>query len=232
MSVTTAVNEVKTQAELATEILKKAILDGDLPPGEKLHIHDLSARYELGVTPVREGLCRLASLGLVVALGQRGFRTAVASQEDFQDTLTMRTLIETEALKLSLRRGGKAWEAGVQAALKSMESYCHLAPGMISKEDDGFDHLHKQFHMSLISACGSDRMLRYCSELYDQAYRYRRIFMSQPIGRFEFLEEHRELALHVLGRDEGRASAFLTLHLASPFLQIYGPGKPDPICAG
>lgn len=222
MSATIAVPESKTQAELAMEVLKKAILGGDLPPGEKLHIHDLSARYKLGVTPVREGLSRLASLGLVVALGQRGFRTAVASQEDFRDTINTRTLIESEALRLSVRKGGAAWEAAVLGALQQMEDYIPIVPGVIAEGDEGFDRLHKQFHMSLISACGSERMLRYCSELYDQAYRYRRIFMSQPRPRILFENDHRELAMHALGREEGRASAFLELHLATPFIAIYG----------
>ena len=40
-----------------------------------------------------------------------------------------------------------------------------------------FDALHKGFHTAMVAACGSPRMLAAHSDLYDQAYRYRRIMM-------------------------------------------------------
>jgi GntR family carbon starvation induced transcriptional regulator len=213
-------HESKTLTERAIELLKRAILRGDLPPGERLHIEDLSERYAIGVTPIREALSRLASIGLVVAIGQRGFRTAAASAEDFEDVVCTRTLIETEALRLSVRKGGEIWKQGIGHALQQMNSRIHDLPELFDEGDEQFDLLHKQFHLVLISACGSQRMIQYCSDLYDEAYRHRRIFMAQARTRRDFRSEHEHLAAHILSGSEDRAAAYLTLHLSAPLATL------------
>lgn len=230
----------KTQTERAIGLLKRAILHGEVPPGERLHIQDLADRYSIGVTPVREALSRLASLGLVVAYGQRGFRAASSSLEDFSDIVRTRTLIETEALRLSLLRGGEDWERAIAEAFSELKTHLQGLPESFDEGDGVLDDLHKRYHLALISACGSDRMLRYCSTLYDEAYRYRQIFMTQPRTRSVFLAEHATLTKHVLSRVEDRAVAFLTLHLDAALTALVDlkqlpdrePGSPPQLPAG
>ena len=90
--------EAMTLSERAALLVEQDILAGHLAPGSRLGIVDLVQRYEIGATPLREGLSRLMSRGLIVGIGQRGFRVADISRADLLDITTMRTAVEVEAI--------------------------------------------------------------------------------------------------------------------------------------
>jgi DNA-binding GntR family transcriptional regulator len=74
---------------------------------------------------------------------------------------------------------------------------------------------HRDFHMALLSACGSTWLLSYAGNLYDQAERYRLLralrtpnaALARDVGA-----EHRELLDAALSRDAARAVAALRAH--------------------
>src|ERR1700743_545140 len=78
-------NEAITLSERAATLVERDILTGHLAPGSRLGIVDLVERYEIGATPLREGLSRLVSRGLIVGIGQRGFGGGARRREEFPD---------------------------------------------------------------------------------------------------------------------------------------------------
>jgi DNA-binding GntR family transcriptional regulator len=216
-----------TLSERAANLLQRDILAGHLAPGARLGIVDLAQRYEIGATPLREGLSRLVSRGLIVAIGQRGFRVAAVSEEDLRDITRIRTVVEVEALRLAMTQGGDAWEAEVLAALHRLRRHVERMGARFSEGSEEFDALHKGFHTALLAACGSPRLLAAHGDLYDQAYRYRRVMMHRIEEAQEFVDSHRMLADRVLARDVAGAQAMLADHLAST-LQIVYPPQPGP----
>jgi GntR family carbon starvation induced transcriptional regulator len=90
---------------------------------------------------------------------------------------------------------------------------------------EDFDRLHKSFHTALLAACGSQRMHNAHSDLYDQAYRYRRVMMRAIDSGKCFIREHQLLADSVLSRDVARAQAKLVAHLRSTINYVYPPGN-------
>src|SRR3954454_2021068 len=118
-----AIAAADTLSERAASLLEHDIISGALAPGARLGIVELAQRYEIGATPLREGLSRLVSRGLIVAIGQRGFRVADVSREDLADITKIRSVIEVEALRLSMEQGGDAWEAGIISALHQLRRY-------------------------------------------------------------------------------------------------------------
>src|ERR1700680_4665326 len=54
-------------------------------PGERLRFDAMRSLYDVGVAPLREALSRLAETGMVVQIGQKGFRAASVSLEDLAD---------------------------------------------------------------------------------------------------------------------------------------------------
>src|SRR5262245_10632838 len=117
------VSPADTLSERAANLVEQDIIAGDLAPGSRLGIADLVQRYEIGATPLREGLSRLVSRGLIIGIGQRGFRVADVSSEDLRDITRMRTVVELEALRLAMAHGDDGWEAGVIAALHQMRRH-------------------------------------------------------------------------------------------------------------
>jgi DNA-binding GntR family transcriptional regulator len=151
----------------------------------------------------------------------RGFRVKAISYEDLADIVCIRTTIEREALRRSMANGGGEWEAGVVASLHRLRHYARLNPRGLTEGEREFDALHKAFHTALISACASPRMLAAHSDLYDQAYRYRRLMMSGFPDPEVFLAEHDRLADLALRRAQPEASAALETHIASTLGHVY-----------
>jgi DNA-binding GntR family transcriptional regulator len=196
-----------------------------LAPGSRLGIVGLAQGYGLGATPVREGLSRLVSRQLVVALGQRGFRVAPVSEADLRDITRMRIVVEQEALSLAMKLGKDEWEAGIVSALHRMQRFIDRTGSRFTEGTEEFDVLHKGFHTALLEACGSPRLLAAHSDLYDQAYRYRRIMMRKFDNGKTFMQSHRDLADYVLARDQRRAPAMLATHLQSTIGYVYPDTK-------
>lgn len=211
-----------TLSARAAALIERDILSGAWEPETRLGVHALSAHYNIGATPLREGMSRLVSRGLVMAVGQRGFRVASVSRQDLQDITAIRTLIEAEALRRSMAQGTDEWEAGIVACLYRLRQKLLRDPETMREGTPEFDALHKAFHRSLLAACGSERMLALHDDLYLQAYRYRRVMM----GRFEdpqwFVREHQELADLVIVRDADAAVERLSKHLFSTLEVVYG----------
>jgi len=210
----------ETLAERASALIEADIVSGALEPGARLGIVETAARYGVGATPLREALSRLAARGLVEAVGNRGFRVKAISYEDLADIVRIRTVIEVEALRLSMANGGGDWEAGVVAALHRLRHCARGNPRGVSEGEREFDALHKAFHTALIAACGSPRMLNAHSDLYDQAYRYRRLMMRELLDPEAFLAEHDRLAERALRRARDSCSA-LESHIASTLRLVY-----------
>jgi DNA-binding GntR family transcriptional regulator len=213
--------EADTLSERAAAILERDIIAGRLKPGSRLAITELVQQYDIGATPLREGLSRLVSRGLIVAIGQRGFRVASVSRDDLADITCMRVAVEIEALRLAMEKGGDAWEANILSALHQLRRHIERVGSKFREGAEDFDALHKGFHTSLLQACGSIRLLAAHSDLYDQAYRYRRVMMRGLDSGELFAEVHRELAERVIARDAASAPAMLAEHLRSTLYFVY-----------
>ncbi len=218
-----------TLSERAAGLVEQDILSGLWKPETRLGIHALSAHYGIGATPLREGLTRLAAKGLISIVGQRGFRVASVSRADLEDITNVRKLVEAEALRLSMRLGDDAWEAGILAALHRLRRNVQTNPEQMRDGNPEFDILHKAFHKALIAACGSERMLALHDSLYLQAYRYRRAMMRTMREPAWFIHQHQELAELAIARDGETAVSRLCQHLHHTLDIVYDSAEPRTI---
>ena len=93
-----------TLAEKAYDALRHDIIRGELPPGRPLRLSDLSERYEMGFSPLREALNRLQAERLVTAESLRGFRVAPLSLDELLDGMQ-----DWERMLLLMRSEGRAY---------------------------------------------------------------------------------------------------------------------------
>jgi DNA-binding GntR family transcriptional regulator len=214
------ISEDATLTERAEASLEDAIVKGRLSPGTKLRIAELAAEFGVSQTPMREALSRLVSRGLVDAIGQRGFRVAPTSAQDLADITLTRVTLETAALRRSMRAGDGRWEGEIVSSLHQIKLL--VGRGRILKDTPELNRVHKNFHASLIAACGSPRMIDLANRLYDQAFRYRRIMLSAAIVADDFVSDHETLAQAVLSRSANTAVAKLSAHLERTYSEIYG----------
>jgi DNA-binding GntR family transcriptional regulator len=87
--------------------IKDAILSNQYRPGEELPIEKLAAEYGVSNTPVREALARLASVGLVNIIPNKGAVVAPITESDIQDVWEVRRLLEPYVAALAAERCSK-----------------------------------------------------------------------------------------------------------------------------
>ena len=88
----------------ATEILREAIVSGQLPPGGRLIQERLAQELGISRTPLREALLRLEQQGLVASAGRRGLAVASLSPEIVLDTMDVRGNLDTLAARWAVER--------------------------------------------------------------------------------------------------------------------------------
>jgi DNA-binding GntR family transcriptional regulator len=218
--------DAKTMGENVYARLRADLIAGRIAPGSRLPFRQLSARYDVGIGPLREALMRLASEQLVEFEGQRGFVVAPLSLADLYDLCELRIDLSCRALRASIERGGEDWEDEILVAMHRLER----APMPKSVDDDAaideWERRHDRFHTSLVAACGSRWLLHFCSTLSDQFQRYRRVtvlLMSESHSLFdEVRKEHRIMAEAALDRRADEAVAMLKAHFEASLQRVVG----------
>lgn len=200
-----------TVGETAYQRIRGDIVFGRLTPGQKLGLDRMRDTYGVGISTLRELLSRLASEGLIVAEGQKGFEVAPVSDADFQEVTALRLLLESHAMEQAFAAGGLDWEGGVVAAhhkLATLERQL-LAGGEVDVES--WKRYDWEFHRALIAACGSRLLLQAHAAIFDRFLRYQ---MVAVVFRGEAAaEEHRALLDSALARDGAAARQALSGHL-------------------
>jgi DNA-binding GntR family transcriptional regulator len=202
----------QTLADLAYRTLRRDIIRGQRPPGERLRVEKLRQLYDIGATPIREALQKLSTEGLVQATGNRGFTVSPLNPAEFADLNIARTEIELSALRRSIELGQATWEARVVAASYLMAKADAAIVDSGGAVSDFWEETNAAFHTALVSACGSSWLLRVRSGLQDLCERYRRASVGGRRGARELGREHAAIAEATLARDPDRATALLRAH--------------------
>lgn len=203
-----------TLAETAYDALRRDIVRGVLAPGKPLRMAQLSDRYGMGFSPLREALNRLQAERLVTSIALRGFSVAPLSMAEMWDTINTRVLIEQRALRLSIAQGGDEWEAGIVSALHGLMLQSARTVDGSADEQKLLEDRHHGFHLALIAGCGSSWLLEFFQRLYVEAERYRYPMLQQrSVEQHRDIQaEHGALSQATLARDVDLACDLLAEH--------------------
>ena len=191
--------------------LRSEILSCRLKPGEKLLIAGLAKRLGVSLSAIREALSRLAAEGLVRAEDQRGFSVSPVSIEDLRDITRTRVDLEGMALRRAIALGDARWEESVRAAHEQLAATPLPPRGEPGLQFERWRTLHQRFHLALVSACGSEWLLRFRRILFEQSERYR--FLAYSVRPRDIPDEHRTIMQATLDRDVEAAVKALGDHL-------------------
>ena len=90
-----------TKADDIALVIEEAIVAGELEPGTVLRQEQLSEQFNVSRTPVREALRRLAALGLVSFVPNRGVRVRTISREELHEAFMVRAELESLATEVA-----------------------------------------------------------------------------------------------------------------------------------
>ncbi len=192
--------------------LREDIINAVLEPGKKLRIRDICTHYATGLSPVREALSRLSSEGLVDQSAQRGFTVANFSVAELEELIRTRRWVDEQGLRESLRLGDQAWEENVVLSYYRLSRTPRYTEQGGAVRNPAWYEAHKNFHLALMDACGSQWLKRFSLTLFDAMERYRALSRTPGVARSNHLDEHRAIMEAAVARDTELAVKLISDH--------------------
>jgi DNA-binding GntR family transcriptional regulator len=202
--------KVITKTNETYQILRNAILWGELPAGSRLRTNLLTKEYDISLSSLREALSQLSAEGLTQAEAHRGYVVTPISVEDVVDLARVRTVVETQCLIWAIENGTLEWESNIVAATHRLVNSVRELD-QEARPSTWID-VHAAYHAALVGSCGSLRLLQIRNNLYEQSERYRRLELSIPHDR-NADSEHRLLAEAAIARDTPVATRLMHSHI-------------------
>ena len=200
-----------TLASAAYHRLRQEIITAEIPPGSKLKIRNLCDRFEVGLSPIREALSRLATEGLVRQFDQRGFTVAPLTESDLVELTMARCWLNETGLRQSIEKGGAQWEEQIVLSFYRLSRAKRLINDDPADRSAEWSVAHMEFHQALISASGSRWLTNICAELFEAAERYRHV--ARRYGRSRnATNEHKQLMEAAINRRADEAVEVMKRH--------------------
>lgn len=150
----------RTAQERVEEILRQAILRGELSPGEPLVLEDLSAQLGVSRTPIREAMRALASEGLIDMDSFRSAAVHTPTLEEAREIYDLRLVLDPIAVRRAVER----------ITPDEIETAQAIHETMLETDDLGeWVDANREFHRVLQQAASSDRLLGMIDSLRNSA---------------------------------------------------------------
>ena len=203
------INEFLPLREVVFLTLRKAILKGELQPGERLMEIALANRLGVSRTPVREAIRMLEHEGLVVMKPRRGAQVAKITEQELNDVLEVRKSLEMLAANKACERmteeDMKAMrDAGAEFRKLALNPNCDLTA--LTEADVAF-------HDTIYRGTRNRRLNQILANLREQMYRFRLEYLKDASIRESLVSEHEEIMKAVAGRDGELAADLIGEHI-------------------
>lgn len=173
--------------DVVFQTLRKAILTGELMPGERLMEIHLAQKLGVSRTPIREAIRKLELEGLVMNIPRRGAQVAEISERGLRDVLEVRRALDTFCAELACERISDEEKEALKKACKDFEDAVETKDvTVIAKADVAF-------HDIIVGATGNERLVALLNNLAEQMYRYRFEYIKDVSQHGKLIEEHRVL---------------------------------------
>ncbi|GAA3730647.1 GntR family transcriptional regulator [Salinactinospora qingdaonensis] len=199
----------RSAAERVYQHAKNAILTGRYPAGDLISEGDIAADVGFSRTPVREALLRLETDGLVRLYPKRGALIVPVSQQEIDDVVETRRLIEG----FTARRAAEAVPETRRELAERLDHHLTTMRREAGSDRSAFVLADREFHRAVVTATGN----RILSQLYE-SLRDRQLRMMQENARTvarlqHYITEHAAILDAVRAGAPDAADAAVNAHL-------------------
>jgi len=187
-------------------ILRNAILDKKLEPGQRLVERSIAEELGISRTPVREAIHKLVLERLVTHVPRKGVVVSGFTKADIVEILVIRTSLEAlicsiAAAKIKPRE------------LKRLES---LAKQISDEHEKGnlkkSNQLNDKFHEIIYRAAESPRVHNFLNTLHEYITKFTQVAYSKPGRPAEVWVEHKAIIEALSRHDSSEAEAVAKKH--------------------
>jgi DNA-binding GntR family transcriptional regulator len=193
--------------------LRRAILSGEIVPGEWIRQEEVAERLGSSRLPVREALRILEAEGLTEHERHRGARVPSLSLHEVDVIYRMREQLEQLAIAESIPNLTEADHARLEELQTRIEANADVAT---------FLELDREFHLRSYTGCRIEQLTGTVTRLWNATAHYRRSFMTLtgPGRQWVVNAEHRLLLDAISRRDVVDAERFLAGHIRRTRIEL------------
>jgi DNA-binding GntR family transcriptional regulator len=210
--------------EKVYEVIRNDILNGRIPPGERLIENRLAEEIHTSRTPVREALHLLEREGLLESIPRVGYRVKQIHWDEVEEICEIRAVNETLAARWAMTRIA-------DQDLRALEENLALSEQEVkSGNPQAFVELDAEFHEILARASGSGRLLELCQLLRRHMLRYRVESLLLAETALQAMKGHRQILGALRKKDPKGIEAAIRDHLefAKESIRLHVPREKEP----
>jgi DNA-binding GntR family transcriptional regulator len=200
--------ERQTLAEQVYASLKKAIVNGDLKPGERLKELEIAQSLGASRTPVREALSSLEQEGLVKPLRSGGLMVVELAESDVDEIYGLLQVLEGYAAGLAARRI-------TAKQLEQLQTNCDRAERVPHDDAERQSGLTLRFNQLLLQASGHQRLQDLVQNLRSAMQPYRAVTVAFDDFRHRCVRDHREMISLLRARDHAGVQQLMFDHIGA-----------------
>ena len=194
--------------------LRKAILTGELKPGERLMEIHLANRLGVSRTPIREAIHKLELEGLLTMIPRRGAEVAQITEKSMNDVLEVRRALDALCAELACDRI-------TPEELNQLKKACEdFEIAVRTKDVQKIAQADVALHDIIVQATGNQRLIQLVLNLSEQMYRYRFEYIKDTSQHQNLIEEHRIIYQSIVNKEKETAAQAARTHIDNQKLAI------------
>jgi len=164
--------------------LRRSIIMGRRPPGQKIDVREIAQHYGTSITPIREALQMLHQEGLITIKPHSGYLVTQLTLKQLRDLFELREILEVAAVE---RAAGRITDEQVEELEK-------VYAGYTGDDDESYDRYtaeNRQFHCLIAEATGNRELAGLVGHLHDRLARFmvvRRAGQSMQHGHGQIIQ--------------------------------------------
>lgn len=200
---------INTNSIQVANILRDAIINGDLYPGLKLREVEISKELSVSRTPIREAFRILESEGLLEVSPNRGVKVISLSEHDIQEIYELRELIEVFAIN-------KACANLTEKEINLFEEIVHEMDECIQRNNyKEYLRCSTEFHLVYIMMCDNKRIIEVYQKIWNNILATQILAMSDVKQREKTMKDHTEILAALKKRDKSLSEKLVRKHIAA-----------------
>lgn len=194
-----------TRKEIVLQQIREDLLTEKLAPEQVLNISDLAEKYNVSITPVREALTYLESLGLVEKVNYKNIRVAKFMSDEIEEIYYMRAALSGLAARNAALHMDEEEKRQLQTIIEEEQE------ALRTRKQDQFLAANSQFH-GMLSNYIKTPILRSLSEQFYIITKRHQVFGFQIRSYEELITEHENICKAVCEGDAIKAEEYGRMH--------------------
>ncbi len=197
-----------SKTEMVYKRLQEDIIEGRLFPGERLVERDITEKFDVSKTPVREALARLKQDGLIEGILYKGVSVIRISRKETVEIYDLHEVLDGMAAR-------KVAEGITSDRAEKLRSLIQLSEECVKKDDvKEYARLDMEFHNTLRIFSENQRLCQIMQGLYYQSRILLKNSLNLPIrGLKVSLSDHKKIAKAILNNDPYVAEQMAKEHI-------------------